>query len=385
MVLSLQTLCLLAAPATVATTCAAPVVCEQPPATYVRLQEGGHQWVQWNTNGGFCGSFSFQTVLTAHGAWVSQDLVRKANVGAPCFGHGNGVNSTVCTAADDAACISSAPGGCEVGPENYAETCRGLRLDCDVWDYMQPSPQTTAYKAWLKTHLAGGVPIVWAPMLPGASNLPYGNRSCPNGGHFNHHEPILGIASNHSLDDARVYDEDWLVHMSDYRTFGSRNLYYRTFGSLEDGFAMDGNCGQADPHHSPAYPCFYDQVTYGVAVKGFDREATLPVSITVSGDREPLTRDGAKPLIMSANVTVRGLAVGEAYALYRYAGVNSFPAAGLNGYESKIAFTATADSWRYEDPVEFPSNSAVYYIATVDTLGIRDMEAAAEDVVEALV
>merc|ERR1711990_634845 len=100
-----------------------------------------------------------------HGAWVSEDLIRKANIGAKCFGHGNGPNSTICRSRNDSSCISSAPEGCEVGPENYEETCRGLRLDCDVWDWTQQRPQKQAYKNWLKSHLRQGVPVVWVPML----------------------------------------------------------------------------------------------------------------------------------------------------------------------------------------------------------------------------
>ena len=104
--------------------CAPPSVCDQPPASFTRIQ-WEHPRVQWNINGGFCGSFSLQTLMMTHGAWVSEDLVRKANIGASCFGHGNGPNSTICMSADDNDCISSNPGGCEVGPENYAATCQG--------------------------------------------------------------------------------------------------------------------------------------------------------------------------------------------------------------------------------------------------------------------
>jgi hypothetical protein len=360
-------LALLGAVTTEANFCAPPSVCKQPPATFVRLQ-WEHPRVQWNINGGFCGSFSLQTLMMAHGAWLSEDLVRKANIGAPCFGHGNGPNSAVCASPHDSDCISSAPEGCEVGPENYKQTCIGLKLDCDVWDYTRPNPQSTTYKAWLKSHLVNGVPIVWVPMLKGASNTPYGNRSCPGGGHFNHHEPVLGIGSNHSLNDTTVYDDDWIVHLSDendaHSPLSKLVTYYRTFGSLEDGFEMQGNCKLADPHASCAYPCFFDQVTYGIAVKGFARKSSaLAVSIDVGLNEEPDGRNGTKPVEVHANVTVRKLTPGRGYTLYRYSGVNSFPTSGTSGYESKVAFTAKADVWHYQDPSSFLSNGAVYYIA----------------------
>jgi hypothetical protein len=302
--------------------------------------------------------------MMTHGAWVSEDLVRKANIHAPCFGHGNGPNSTVCPAeTSDADCISAAPDGCEVGPENYAQTCAGLHLDCDVWDYSKPKPQAAAYKAWLKSHLAKGVPVVWVPMLKGASNTPYGPRSCPNSGHFNHHEPVLGIGSNRSLDgNATVYDDDWLVHLSDEN---ERELetYYRTFGSLQDGFDMQGNCRHSDPSRSCAYPCFYEQVTYGMAVKGFQLEfeskqaggGMLPVSIDVDTDAEPNPRDGSKPVPLHANVTVRGLARGKKYVLHRCDG-------GLHcAAPAEVSFTAAGAAWSYRDPDSFLSSGSVYY------------------------
>ena len=219
-------------------TCAPPSVCNPPPAKFVRANLE-HPRQQWNYNGGFCGAFSLQTLMMTHGAWVSEDLVRKANIGAPCFGHGNGPNSTICQSKNDTECISTAPLGCEVGPENYAQTCSGLRLRCDVWDYSQPKPQASAFKRWMKSHLVNGVGLVWVPMLKGASNTPYGARSCPGGGHFNHHEPVLGIGSNRTLSDPTVYEDDWIVHQSD-EDEGELVTYYRTFGSLEDAPSMNG-------------------------------------------------------------------------------------------------------------------------------------------------
>merc|ERR1719265_921345 len=184
------------------------------------------------------------------GAWVSEDLIRKANIGAPCHGH-------------------HLPGeGCEVGPENYADTAKGLRLKADVWDYTQPKPQAKAFKRWIKQHLVKGQPVMWAPICKGDSHTPYPN-SCPGGGHFDHHEPLIGIGSNHSLSDETVYDDDWILHFSDQ----DLQTYYRDFKSLEDTVAMDGNCknAEAGPGRNEMYPCFNTDVTYGMAMKGFNQ------------------------------------------------------------------------------------------------------------------
>ena len=58
--------------------CIYPGTCIPPPAKYARVSPVTPRQ-QWNIAGGFCGSLSVQTGALAHGAWISQDLVRKAN------------------------------------------------------------------------------------------------------------------------------------------------------------------------------------------------------------------------------------------------------------------------------------------------------------------
>ena len=139
---------LLAMDDVISSTCAPPSVCNPPPASFTKIHWEKPR-IQWNINGGFCGSFSLQTLMMTHGAWVSEDLIRKANIGAKCFGHGNGPNSTICMSRNDSSCISSAPEGCEVGPENYEETCRGDR----------PPYTLTLTPKWL-------APFIFLPLFP---------------------------------------------------------------------------------------------------------------------------------------------------------------------------------------------------------------------------
>ena len=61
------------------TGCVAPGTCTPPAAEHARVIVGPKPGLQWNINGGFCGAFSVQQCALAHGAWISQDLVRKAN------------------------------------------------------------------------------------------------------------------------------------------------------------------------------------------------------------------------------------------------------------------------------------------------------------------
>ena len=97
--------------------------------------------------------------------------------------------------------------------------------------------------------------------------------STPGGGAFDHHEPIIGIGSNHNLTDTTVYDDDWMLHYSNQDLMP----YYRRFDSLEDGLHMNGNCQNASTNYPnrEAFPCFYNQVTYGLAVSGFDVQASI--------------------------------------------------------------------------------------------------------------
>lgn len=333
--------------------CCTPGLCHEPQAEFKNVLPIKPRQ-QWNIEGGFCGSISIQTLLMGHGAWVSEDLVRKANIGpnTKCWGHHEPHN------------------GCEVGPENYAVTAAGLRLKYDVWNYSQPQPQSKAFKAWIKSHLVKSAWVMWAPMEKGAyPHQPYGPNSTPGGGAFDHHEPIIGIGSNHDLSDATVYDDDWILH------FSNQDLmpYYRSFGSLQDDLNLTGNCQNASTAYPnrEAYPCFYDKVTYGLAVNGFDvKVPTLPVHIDVDQQSEPDVRTGAKPILMHATVTVSGLEPGRKYVLYRYKGFNSFPVSDFGtGYDRKIPFsflyvpTGPSNTWTYKDPEPFLSNSAMYYFA----------------------
>eukprot|EP00729_Bicosta_minor_P021658 gene21658-23824_t len=53
-----------------ALSCVSPGRCVPPGTQYSR---------QWNIAGGFCGALSVQAGALAQGAWISEDLVRKAN------------------------------------------------------------------------------------------------------------------------------------------------------------------------------------------------------------------------------------------------------------------------------------------------------------------
>jgi len=285
------------------------------------------------------------------GAWVSQDLVRKANRDGPGPHNMHGDRTE----------------GYEVMPSNVAYTATKLGLDFEMWDYTQPSPQAPAFKKWLKAQLAQGRPIVWFPICKGDSHSCYPG-SCPNGGQCDHVEAMYGLYSNHDLSDANVYDDDWIVHTSDQDYLP----YYRPINSLDDTLAMEGNCKNAGAGFgkNEMYPCFDSHVTYGLAVKGLAIKGdTLPVSITTDGAVfEPNVREGSPPKQLKAKVKVSGLSVGKKYTVYRYDGTDKLPKGPPFdvGYSYKTSFTALGKTKSFTDPNSFSSASAVYYVAVAD-------------------
>jgi hypothetical protein len=285
---------------------------------------------------------SVQVAAMGYGAWISQDLVRKANT----HGEGHG-DSRV---------------GYEVLPSNVGETARNLKLKYDEWDYMSPKPQIKGFKKWLKSHLAKKEPVVWFPICKGDSHTPYPN-SCPNGGHLDHVEPVIGFGTNHALDDAEVYDDDWVLHFSDQ----DLETYYRHFSTLEDSTDMQGNCKNAGSGFgkNEMYPCLYDQVDYGLAVTGLNTSVPiLRVVLDVDRQDEPNVRMWQQPVDLQGTVNVYGLQKGAQYILYRFKGTESLPSSDFDsGFEHKKTFEAQADSWTYNDPNPMRSNGAYYYVA----------------------
>jgi hypothetical protein len=330
--------------------CVAPGTCTPPSAAFSRvILDPALAGVQWETSGGFCGAFSTQHAALAFGAWISQDLVRRANRDQPGPHHMHG-DPTV---------------GYEVMPSNVAYTAAALRLSYDEWDYTQPTPQADAFKAWVKSHLVAGHPVVWFPICKGDPHECYPD-SCPLGGSCDHVEPMTAIYSNHSLTDKTVYDDDIIAHFSDQ----DLQTYYRPLQTLNDTLAMDGNCAAAVPGfgHNEMFPCFPTELTYGLAVLGLNVSGggTLPVSLSTSGAAgEPNTRSGQPAVPLTGTVRVSGLTAGAKYNLFRYNGTDTLPFGPpfSKGAVFTTPFTAAGPEWVYSDPNPFSSDSATYWLA----------------------
>jgi len=329
--------------------CVAPGTCVAPVTKYSRVVPGPVPGRQWEISGGFCGAWSTQQCMLSVGAYVSQDLVRKANrdqTGIKHFMHGD---RTV---------------GYEVMPVNVDYTAAGLKATYEMWDSKQPAPQAPAYKAWLKKHLSAGKCVIWFPMCKGDGHKCY-PFSCPDHGTCDHVEPMFGIFSNHPLTDPTVYDDDVILHASDQ----DMQPYYRPMHTLEDTPAMAGNCQNAQPGfgRNEMYPCFDEQVTYGAAIIGLNVQGTLPLSLSVddAAHTEPDVRSGSKANLVNGTVTVSGLSAGESYQLFRYNSTANLPAQAPFAPTAQVVtnFDASDTTWTHVDPLPFMSDTAVYYLA----------------------
>ena len=328
--------------------CVAPGTCTPPTdAKYHAQAVGPAPGNQWNINGGFCGAWSTQQNALSVGAWISQDLVRKANRAQTGIAHNMHGDTKV---------------GYEVMPSNVAYTAASLKLSYEEWDYMQPAPQAKAFKVWLKKHLSKGRAIVWFPLCKGDGHDAYPG-SAPNGGQCDHVEPMLGIWSKHPLDDATVYDDDVILHFSDQDT----EPYYRPMRTLEDDLTMMGNCKDAGAGFgkNEMYPCFDQSVTYGLATTGLNVTGNVHASLAVDITAEPDVRQFQKATQIHGTVTAHGLTAGSTYSIYRYPDTASVPAGPpfAAGASHTHKFTATADTFTWADPNTFSSHSATYYLA----------------------
>jgi len=186
---------------------------------FVNIQPG----TQWGDAGGYCGSWASQRAFLGIGAWVSQQQVRdrttRCSTVLPNGGHDSEILSC-----------------------NIDEAWKNLKIDYDAFDYTNTKlPQTAAYATWLKKQLVAGYVVAWMIMWNG-ERFPIYNLT-PPAGMYGHVEPVIGIQSNHPLDDETVYPDDVVLH---YMDVGNKTLY-RNISSLPckwDGVGTKADCGK---------------------------------------------------------------------------------------------------------------------------------------------
>lgn len=310
-------------------------LCNDPNLPFER-KAAAQPGYQWGDAGGYCGSWASQRAMLAKGAWVSQQQVRDHT--EPCKPHGGEHDNEILSC-------------------NIAEAWTNLKVDFEAFDYLNtPLPQTAAYSAWLKKQLVQGYAVAWMILWSGQA-YPIYNLTAPMG-MYGHVEPVIGIQSNHPLNDTKVYDDDVVMHYND----GGTQTIYRPISSLAGKWAGPGSKADCGTY---SY-CIGFPYGFGWAVKGFAPNDThtasaLPVSLAIfPWKREPDTRSGAKPDSMLGELTVTDLTVGKTYDIYRWDTVAEAFASYTDQYK-KASFTATTDTHVYMDNKVFMSDGTTYY------------------------
>ncbi|GMH55415.1 hypothetical protein TrVE_jg10710 [Triparma verrucosa] len=301
--------------------------CEDPDLPYSRVA-ASQPGYQWNDAGGYCGSWATQRAVLSQGAWISQQQVRDHT--SPCGGNDNEILSC-----------------------NIEEAWTNLKLDYDGFDYdTSPLPQTEAYKTWLKSHLVQGHAVAWMILWSGQEYPIY--DLTPPAGMYGHVEPVIGIQSNHPLNETTVYDDDVVLHYTD----GGINTVHRTLSSLPGEWGGEGEKADCGDY---SY-CIGNPYGFGWAVKGFadGGVASSPASLKVDPwMSEPDTRSGEAPEDLKGTLTATELEEGATYDIYRWDSVKE--AFTFDDEYKKTTFTATSDTYVYEDDKSFSSDGTTYY------------------------
>ena len=282
------------------------------------------------TNGnfaaGYCGSWAIQRAALAKGAWISQQQVRDHT--SPGGGHDNEILST-----------------------NIEEAFRNLKIAYEGFDYVnEPLPQQDAYFKWLKKQLVAGYPVTWMIMWSGQAYPIYNLK--PPAGMYGHVEPVIGIQSNHPLNDTTVYDDDVAVHYTD----GGTNTVYKVISTLKGTWAGPGESANCGLHTYCIGP-----YAFGWAVQGFtdDRQGP-PASLHIQPYlKEPDIRSGDSPIALQGTVTVTELAVGSSYAMSRWDTVKD--AFTYSDNFRITSFKATDAIFAYTDEKSIQSDGTTYY------------------------
>ena len=304
-------------------------LCEKPKMKYERIADI-QPGTQWMDAGGYCGSWATQRAALSKGAWISQQAVRDHT--EDCGGHDEEILSC-----------------------NIAEAWTNLKLDFEAFDYKGTAlPQTDAYFKWLKQQLVAGHVLAWMLMWDG-QKYPIYNLTPPEG-MYGHVEPVIGIQSNHPLNDTTVYDDDVVVHFTD----AGVNTVHRVISTLPckwDGAGHRADCGKYRYGLGNPYG-------FGWAVKGFTPDVksaiAAPASLHIDPWKsEPDTRRGETPVDLQGTLTATGLTAGTSYDIYRWDAVGvAFTYS--DAYKSS-SFTATNDTYVYVDAKSFPSDGTTYY------------------------
>jgi len=309
--------------------------CSQPSKKYSKILPA-QPGVQWDSHGGYCGAWSVQRTTLLKGAYISQQQVRDhAEAGG---GHDEEILNTNIDGAFDKLHIKH---------ENFEFN-------------VLPTPQKDAYLKFMKKQLLADNPVIWMVMFDGSRRPETGyDMDNTTNGIYGHIEPVVGIMSDRVLTDETVYDDDVFAYFDD----SGKSTHYVSADKVSGTCDFSGGQAKCTAQCPGGLfgQCVWDQRGYIYAVTELnDDHEHVPVSLAISPyTSEPDTRDGDKPTGITGTLTISKLAAGSKYDIYRWDSADeAFVYKAANKIET---FTATSDTYEFEDPNQFMSDSATYY------------------------
>jgi hypothetical protein len=257
----------------------------------------------------------------------------------------------------------------EILSTNIVTAFKNLHIDVEGFDYNQPVPQQQAYATWLKKQLTSGYAVTWMILWSGQAYPIYGLKA--PAGMYGHVEPVIGIQSNHPLNDTTVYDDDVAVHFTD----GGTNKVYRKIASI-GGKLVAGEIANCAP-----YSYCMAKYAFGWAVKGFvdptQHIVAMPASLHIDPWKsEPDIRSGQHGVPLKGTLTVSALTSGKTYDIYRW-DVDTFGTYTTEYH--KLSFTATNNTYVYVDDQSFMSNGTTYYKCVEHQAQVAEVAKVAEE------
>lgn len=282
--------------------------------------------LQWNHNFGYCGEVSFISAGLFYGQYLSQYTVRA--IASPNIPQSKRKSQLMLGNNDQYAAAQ-------------------LHLNSVEWDSVGEQ-STSQFLSWVKEQVLKGYPVVIG--IYTNEYLFYGNQD-PDAGdaEFDHIVPVIGIATNHALNDFSYYPDD-IIYFSDNGLWSGsdpKNPPY-IFNYSFDSFQATRQ--EANKKRGPIYSLSNDGTNYGIALTGV-RDLygeTLPIKVETNlNDESPEIAEGSNtspsPMPLILKITISGLESDVEYNLYRYDNLANVPDENFNAQAGKAS-----KSWKFQ-------------------------------------
>eukprot|EP01040_Poterioochromonas_malhamensis_P005653 gene5653-6075_t len=297
---------------------------------------------QWGENMGYCGEVSLITAgLNLGGQYLSQYDSRIA------------------------ACGSKQQSKCEmlIGV-NDQTAATAMHLQSVEWGTVKER-STQDFLLWVKQNTLKGYAVIIGVFM---NYYEFYNVAVPSAGDadYDHIVPVLGIRSNHPLNDTTTYYDDDEIIFSDNGLYGLASnapyVFSYTFKQFQKS-RENANTKNGDIYSLPNTASNYGLYITGIADKNSE---TLPIRIDTNLNYEkPEIVDGSNTrpnsMGLTLTATVSGLTINSNYNCYRYTSLESIPESNFNSNASKASqiysFKATATNYSWN--IDIQSNEIV--------------------------